>query len=198
MRTLGYALLMMAALVPQAAHAQSPVEETRLQCTDGVDNDGDGHVDCADSDCLPYAFCQRPAPGKVSEVESSPSSPRPFDRTRAQMNAGITLASLGVIAVGASAALWALIHFGAGTESDSDHGFASCGGSTDVCNFHANDTGFLAGALVLDLVGGAAIGVGAWLISRSLRAPETQRAARWLPTASVSGDRLSLGLMTRF
>jgi hypothetical protein len=190
-------LLVVALLLPHMVRAQSQSEETRMQCTDGIDNDGDGRVDCADTDCLPFAFCQHSGLN-LAQVERAPTEPRPFDRARAQMNTGITLVSLGVIAVGSSAALWALIHFTPGIDSDSDHGFASCGSSSSVCDFHSNDSGFLAGALVLDLVGIASIGVGGWLIARALRAPDTKRAWRWLPTASVSGDRLNLGLLGRF
>jgi hypothetical protein len=39
-----------------AADAGAPSTET--SCTDGVDNDGDGAVDCADSDCAANPACQ--------------------------------------------------------------------------------------------------------------------------------------------
>jgi len=41
------------------AEAPPPVvrESALAQCGDGLDNDGDGHVDCADQDCDIYAIC---------------------------------------------------------------------------------------------------------------------------------------------
>lgn len=43
---------------PEAsAPLTSPFENTRQACEDGQDNDGDGLVDCADSDCTPLVIC---------------------------------------------------------------------------------------------------------------------------------------------
>jgi hypothetical protein len=43
---------------PCAEAPPSVVRESALaQCGDGLDNDGDGHVDCADQDCDIYAIC---------------------------------------------------------------------------------------------------------------------------------------------
>lgn len=41
---------------PSSGSAPSSSAET--QCTDGVDNDGDGLVDCADADCFDDPYCQ--------------------------------------------------------------------------------------------------------------------------------------------
>jgi hypothetical protein len=43
------------------------VQENTLEgCRDGQDNDGDGHVDCADQDCAIYAACvQQPSAGEA-------------------------------------------------------------------------------------------------------------------------------------
>lgn len=38
--------------------AAQPQPTTELSCTDGIDNDGDGAVDCADSDCTGNAACR--------------------------------------------------------------------------------------------------------------------------------------------
>ena len=62
------------------------LENTEARCKDGKDNDGDGHTDCADQDCHPFAFCKqkdagvdRPAldaapdaPGKDSALPDAP------------------------------------------------------------------------------------------------------------------------------
>ena len=37
-----------------------PTDPTEVSCTDGVDNDCDGDIDCADSDCSGDQACQTP------------------------------------------------------------------------------------------------------------------------------------------
>ena len=55
---------------PDAAPA-APLREGGLaECTDGVDNDGDGHLDCTDQDCEIYAACVLP-----QFVQVSPAPP---------------------------------------------------------------------------------------------------------------------------
>jgi Zn-dependent metalloprotease len=51
----GYAAFSGVTLTTSAANAGGPSTET--SCTDGIDNDGDGAVDCADSDCVGNAAC---------------------------------------------------------------------------------------------------------------------------------------------
>ncbi len=46
-------------LTVSAADAGTPTTET--SCTDGVDNDGDNAIDCADSDCATHPSCAPPA-----------------------------------------------------------------------------------------------------------------------------------------
>lgn len=44
---------------PQAAEPAPPPKPTKeTRCDDGADEDGDGKVDCADSDCTPLNVCQ--------------------------------------------------------------------------------------------------------------------------------------------
>jgi hypothetical protein len=61
---------------PAPAPAPPPVENTLDACGDGVDNDGDSHVDCDDQDCEIYAICvqepEAPAPEQPVEVEPAP------------------------------------------------------------------------------------------------------------------------------
>ena len=40
-----------------AIAAPYPAENTKATCQDGLDNDHDGHVDCADQDCQDFVFC---------------------------------------------------------------------------------------------------------------------------------------------
>src|SRR5687767_10016725 len=51
--------------------AQPAQENTPEACRDGRDNDGDGHLDCADPDCGLFVFC---APSK----SAAPPPPAPY------------------------------------------------------------------------------------------------------------------------
>ena len=42
--------------VPSGGDVPAPAE-TETICEDGIDNDGDGAIDCADPDCLGISFC---------------------------------------------------------------------------------------------------------------------------------------------
>ncbi len=79
-------------------------ENTKQACTDGIDNDEDGHVDCDDQDCQDYFFC-----AKAKSIDS-PSVDRP---TRAQAKheivVGSVLLSFGGTALVLSAAPWVLL-----------------------------------------------------------------------------------------
>ena len=60
MAALGAAALLLAAAsaAAQEKPAAPPLRESAFaDCQDGADNDGDGHVDCADQDCGIYAMC---------------------------------------------------------------------------------------------------------------------------------------------
>ncbi|MDX9721922.1 MAG: hypothetical protein RBU37_14335, partial [Myxococcota bacterium] len=41
--------------------AEAPV----IACSDGVDNDGDGFIDCADTDCQEPGTDEAPGPGRI-------------------------------------------------------------------------------------------------------------------------------------
>ena len=46
-----------ARLTTDVAAAQDPNTESGRECMDGLDNDGDGTMDCADSDCAAMRQC---------------------------------------------------------------------------------------------------------------------------------------------
>ncbi|MDD5308341.1 MAG: hypothetical protein PHU25_13555 [Deltaproteobacteria bacterium] len=63
-------------------------ENTLAACQDGIDNDGDGHVDCDDQDCEIFAVCIKPPapepqpapapmPAQVVEPARAPVAPAP-------------------------------------------------------------------------------------------------------------------------
>jgi len=59
--------------VSAESDAPTPVPENTLEfCQDQKDNDGDGHVDCADQDCEVFALCLRPV-----MVSPLPPPPQP-------------------------------------------------------------------------------------------------------------------------
>jgi hypothetical protein len=58
-------------LRPFEASAQVGSEATADACQDSVDNDGDGAIDCADSDCQAWTFCAAPA---EPEAENTPAA----------------------------------------------------------------------------------------------------------------------------
>jgi len=57
------------ALQPSGAAA----ENTLALCQDGVDNDGDGHVDCVDQDCGVFAVCAAPAAPVAAPATARPA-----------------------------------------------------------------------------------------------------------------------------
>ena len=55
-----------------------PMPTTETQCVDGMDDDGDGAVDCADSDCQADPACKPPEPPPaVAPVQPAPIAPAP-------------------------------------------------------------------------------------------------------------------------
>jgi len=104
-------LILLAALVtatPALAQAPPAAENTRAACTDGHDNDGDGHVDCDDQDCQDFTFCaaQRPTAAGANDLATL----RGRGTTRVVI--GAVLLSLGLVVGGTSGLLWAGEHYG--------------------------------------------------------------------------------------
>jgi hypothetical protein len=66
---------------PEEAPPPLARENTLEACTDGVDNDGDGHVDCADQDCEIYAVCLQPT-AVVPAVPAPPAEARSYANMR--------------------------------------------------------------------------------------------------------------------
>lgn len=56
-----FALLIATSVVTLAAESMAQ-ENTPAACADRVDNDGDGHVDCGDQDCMYMTFCASGGP----------------------------------------------------------------------------------------------------------------------------------------
>src|SRR5438270_8518981 len=91
-------------------------ENTRAACSDGLDNDGDGHVDCADQDCQDFTLCAQLTSGRADDLAKLRG------RGTVRVVIGAVLLSMGVIAGGISALLWT-----AGTNSSSGEWYAGAG-----------------------------------------------------------------------
>jgi hypothetical protein len=85
-------------LLMMATPAWAAPENTKQACTDGVDNDGDGHVDCGDQDCWDLTLCANMAPGTPL-----PGAPSPRKSGTTKLVLGAILLPLGVIIAAASA-----------------------------------------------------------------------------------------------
>ncbi|MDI7269816.1 MAG: hypothetical protein QME96_17640, partial [Myxococcota bacterium] len=71
-RSSGPFVAVVACAAGHAATARATTfENTAAACRDGLDNDADGHVDCADQDCWEFVFC-RPA---VPPAPTAPAAP---------------------------------------------------------------------------------------------------------------------------
>lgn len=55
-------------------------EQGASQCSDSLDNDGDGKIDCADPDCLSMAFCSPGSDGGVTDLAAPADAIPPFDQ----------------------------------------------------------------------------------------------------------------------
>ena len=64
----------------EASPTDLPVAENTVDaCSDNLDNDNDGHVDCDDQDCEIFALCVRaPAPAPELETEVLQALPMEF------------------------------------------------------------------------------------------------------------------------
>jgi hypothetical protein len=156
-------------LVAPRARAQT-AENTRQACADGVDNDGDGHVDCADQDCWDLVQCAQAPPAAAA--------PRRTGYTKVVL--GAVLLPLGLVLAGVSAASWvAYTEAGAGSESSR----ASFGGS-----------------VALDVAGLAAIAAGTGLLAVGVgQAAGTRERRAWLaPTFHATSQAAWMGLSGAF
>ncbi|MGZ3427649.1 MAG: hypothetical protein ACXVCV_13420 [Polyangia bacterium] len=102
----GPGLLILCALLvtsPVLAQLPPPAENTRAACTDGRDNDGDGHIDCADQDCQDFTFC---AQTNGAGAPATDELARMRGRGTTFVVVGAVLLSLGVVIGGTSSLLW--------------------------------------------------------------------------------------------
>jgi hypothetical protein len=112
-----------------SGRADTEPENTRAACSDGRDNDGDGHIDCADQDCQELAVC---APALASGVDDTA---RLRSRGTMRVVIGAVLLSLGIVVGGVSAVLWTTGHYSSYSGPDGP----MIGGGTAVLALGAGD-----------------------------------------------------------
>ena len=100
---------------PEPAGPPTPTTET--QCSDGIDNDGDGMLDCADPDCQADAACSAPpvvaASPTIAEADNQPAQPPPSKTLGLEGVLGVS-GRLGSMSSGYNSAERAGIQYGAG------------------------------------------------------------------------------------
>ncbi len=145
---------------PGIAHAQTYPESTPEACSDRVDNDGDGYVDCYDPDCRGFAFCQPqapppgyqqpppgyqpPPPGYYQQPVYAPPAPPP--KGVVDVIVGFVMLGVGLALGIGSYPLWEV----------------ALSGSTFFVS--ANKTGYLIGAIVCDIFATGMLVVGMILV----------------------------------
>jgi hypothetical protein len=108
-----------------SAVAFAEPENTRLACTDHLDNDGDGRVDCADQDCWDLTMCANMVPGTPL-----PGAPTPRKAATTRLVLGAILLPLGFL-VGAGSAGPFVAANGEGSR-DARYALYGVGGAMDV------------------------------------------------------------------
>lgn len=79
MQRFGRVLVVVGLAVGCGAGSKATVEDTAEECSDGRDNDRDGHVDCADQDCSQFAFCLEPDGGPDADTDVDSDSDTDVD-----------------------------------------------------------------------------------------------------------------------
>src|SRR5258706_2836169 len=74
-KTLSFALAVTLIFAVRDARAQPGAENTPEACSDRMDNDGDGYVDCMDQDCQRLPICQAPPQGAAQPPPPPPGDP---------------------------------------------------------------------------------------------------------------------------
>ncbi|HZS39736.1 MAG TPA: hypothetical protein VFF06_23045 [Polyangia bacterium] len=187
---LGGMCMLVLALGPAVAEAQPMPENNPQACHDGVDNDGNGYVDCYDQQCAP--FCQQgygqpppqygqpygqPPPPPQYYAAPPPPPPVYVIRPRAPSSGlgalvtGAILLPLGIIFVAVSIPLWN----------------SACGAGSFCANDplgHPDDYNNAVGAAILDVIGVPFIIAGLILIP--VGAARYARFRRWRDRQGVA------------
>jgi hypothetical protein len=113
--------LVVSSLVASAQERASlSTENTKQACSDKIDNDGDGRVDCADQDCWDLVMCQQSTPA---------TNPTGRKSGYTKMVLGAVLLPLGIVLGGVSAVPWVL---SSGNGSDTQAALWGVAGTMDA------------------------------------------------------------------
>ncbi len=152
-------------------------ERSKAACSDGVDNDQDGHVDCDDQDCQDFAICA-PANGAAGLAPQGHGAARGV-ATR-KLVAGAIMLPLGIVTAASSGAVW-------WAYSNADYS-------------GNNKRGLMGASIAMDVVGVALIAAGSALLAigtgdLAATAPEKHRAGiDILPRLAVTSEGAVAGL----
>jgi hypothetical protein len=173
---------------PGIAHAQGYPETTPEACSDRVDNDGDGFVDCYDADCRGFAFCQQPPPPPQYQPAYQPPPPPPnyyaprpvYNYVAPPPPKGVADVIVGFIMLGLG------LGFGIGSYPLWDVAFSGSGLFSS-----STKTNYLIGAIILDIFATGMLIVGVILVpsgfGKMARYKEwkARRAAQGLPVSTM-------------
>lgn len=162
------------AALPSLSYAQTTQyypENTPQACSDRVDNDGDGYIDCYDPDCRYFNFCT-PQQGQPQAQPAEPApppappAPQPYYQPQptytppppavasnnglGQIIAGFIMLPIGI---GMAFGSWPLWEIGLRTSGSSVFGTTS-----------GINAPYLAGATILTILGTACVIIGAILV----------------------------------
>jgi hypothetical protein len=151
-------------------------ENTKAACSDGLDNDHDGHVDCDDQDCQDLVMCAPKASANGATFTLSVAERRGKGTTK--LVAGAVMLPLGFLIAGASAGPYYFI--------------SSTGG--------AEQHGYVAGGVLLDLVGVGLMAGGGMLlaIGAGERAATAPAKVQLQPSLAWTANGMSVGLRGTF
>jgi hypothetical protein len=178
---MGGMCMLVLALGPGVAGAQPMPENNPQACHDGVDNDGNGYVDCYDQQCAPFCQPQQqyaPPPQQYQQPppqqyqQPPPGYGQPYGQPPpiapstglGALVTGAILLPLGIIFIAISVPLW-------------NDGCGAGHYCFDDAFFHSSDYNNAAGALALDLLGIPFVIVG--LILLPIGAAKYARYRRW-------------------
>lgn len=170
-----FAFLLVSVRAANADPAHIEPENTKAACSDKIDNDGDGHVDCDDQDCQDLVMC---APMKNGASLTDPVAERRGAGTT-KVIAGAVMLPLGILLAGASAAPY--------------HFVSAANGSTEKA--------YIAAGALLDVVGAGLIAAGGALLaigSGQVAATAPTKHARIEPSFGILRAGASGGLRVTF
>jgi hypothetical protein len=151
------------------------MENTKAACSDGIDNDHDGHVDCDDQDCQDLVMCAAAKSSPNGATFTSNIAERRGKATT-KIVAGAVMLPLGFLIAGASAGPYYFISSTSG----------------------AQQHGYVAGGVLLDLIGVGLMAGGGTLLAIGAGERAATAPVKLAPSVAWTGGGMSVGLRGSF